>query len=1333
MQRAELAQDAGDLEEARQAVEEGLALDPKNTDFRSLQIVLDRELAGRDKQKKVQEFLGEARKEISSRRFTGALEVLRKAESLDPSASVVQELIVLASTGQQQEKRRQELERLTAQIEEAMAKEDYKTAAARIEEGLRSYPDDRGLLKLQAVVRKQQEDTEKSRYVERQTSQARRLLDGGQAADALSLLQSAIERYPAEPSIQAMLAMVQQNIDRTGKEQEKTEVIQAARDAIRRKAYSIAIAILEAARKKATSNEYDELLQFAQNEGENKAKRQKIDAVAEEARRLTSEDKYAEAIALLKATLQEIPDQELEIVLADFERHVGELNDGVEKSVATVERLLRQDRYAEAIKLLEGQSARFANSPKFRETLRNVRERQRAVRVVSELKEEVRNALSAGDMARAQVLCQEFRKTDNAPDIALVEKEIEARRSEAANAQLETALRDARLLITVQSPGAAMSVLESIESVVPFAGPDLRQRFVGLKTAAENAQRQAMQRAGIPAPAGRAAIESAEETQIADPDHLQSMLAEVSLIATNYRDDEKVQSAIYSVKQKLSDRIQVLRESSVQNLTTPPQGASPALPVNTATSLTPLVQENKPWGSTRLAHLPTPPSVAKPAGPTDSPPAPPQPVTGGKRIPAQSAQSAKIPAGQTLPRIGVPPIPVRPPHGEAPGVRQRVERLPGTVSRQFTGGVLGKIILAVAVVVVLSAIWALRRGKTTSPPPPAPSQKLISMSIHTSPPGATITVDNEVRGISDLQLNLMAGKYRLQADLSGYLPAKASLEVKSGSPNSIDLTLQPAMPTVKLSSDTGVGRVVLDNLPPIDLAGEQRTLDGVAAGNHKLNFESPQGNASFSFSTGAGTLPIVTSPITATRLVAVVAASRSSLVHVYCSQPNVDASLDDQPSAKLSREGLELAGVSGGRHQLLIKDGGNQYRMEINVGPIPALTTFLQSGRITGNLVVITREDGVRVSVDGIAQRALTGGGQMRIPNLDPKEYSIAVSKPGFQPVPSQSTLIRKGEQTTLSFILTPVPRVASLSIRGGPPGGQVFVDDKLAGALLPDGTSTLKNISPGDHTIVLRRDMFEPKRLQKRFVAGSEVVITGTEAALQLATGELRITFSPPDALATVAKAGESPIKVTNGTALKLPPGTYTVAARIADDMTSAKTVEVAAGQSRSVNLSLAANGMSKWEEPSGWKAEQNVFVHRGGGFVLFGTAPTTGVFSFSVELQKGKRLQWFLNYTTPRNYVLFQMDENYFYRSTMRNGEATVEIKTPHKIHKGAFQSIRVRVTPDEILTQIKEGTSWFDLDKWSSIGTNLAQGKFGFYLPGKDQIAMMNFNHYPDLDIR
>ena len=634
------------------------------------------------------------------------------------------------------------------------------------------------------------------------------------------------------------------------------------------------------------------------------------------------------------------------------------------------------------------------------------------------------------------------------------------------------------------------------------------------------------------------------------------------------------------------------------------------------------------------------------------------------------------------------------------------------------------------------------RKPTETSPAPDTAAGVVSVRVHTAPPGATIRINNEVRGTTDLQISLPAGSYQVEAELDGYQPGKATLDAKSGSPNSVDMTLQPMLPVVKLSSDTGVGKVALDDSAPVDLGGQQWVLDGIATGDHKLKFHGPQGSASFSFSTSTETPPTVQGKIVANRVVAMVVGNIGSRVHVYCSEPDAEVSLDGQQSTKVSQAGVELQDVAAGPHDLLIQYAGDQYKLAIEVGPVPTLTTFLASGKNIGTLLVVTHEDGVKVFLNGKVQPKLTRDGQLRIPNLVPKEYVIAVDKPGFQETASETTVIRKGEQSTVMFSLKPVPRFASLAIRGAYPGTQVFLDDKPVGTVQPDGTLSLQSIIPGDHAIVLRRDRFVAKQLQKHFVAGAETAITGAEAVLMASAGELRIMFSPPDAQVILSKSESqtkeprsmqwAPMKVTSGASMSLPPGTYTLTARTAGDITRTKVVEVVAGQSKSVDLHLAPGGMAKWDDPSGWIPQEGAYVRKGGGFVLYSTTPTSGTFSFSVMLQKGKRLQWVLNYTDPKNYVLFQMDENNFYRSTIRNGETTKGLKTPHKIQK-VFQTIRIRVTPDEIVHQIKEGDVWFELDKWSWPGTNLASGKFGFYLPGEDEIAIMNFKHFADLEKR
>ena len=108
----------------------------------------------------------------------------------------------------------------------------------------------------------------------------------------------------------------------------------------------------------------------------------------------------------------------------------------------------------------------------------------------------------------------------------------------------------------------------------------------------------------------------------------------------------------------------------------------------------------------------------------------------------------------------------------------------------------------------------------------------------------------------------------------------------------------------------------------------------------------------------------------------------------------------------------------------------------------------------------------------------------------------------------------------------------------------------------------------------------------------------------------------------------------------------------------------------------------MSKWDDPAGWKQEKGSFVRKGGEFVMYGVSPTTGTFVFSAMLTKGHRLQWVLNCTDANNYVLFQMDDNNFYRTVVRNGQKGDETKIPHKVDKKSFHTLQIRVGPNEII---------------------------------------------------
>ncbi|MGO9123639.1 MAG: protein kinase domain-containing protein [Terriglobales bacterium] len=694
-----------------------------------------------------------------------------------------------------------------------------------------------------------------------------------------------------------------------------------------------------------------------------------------------------------------------------------------------------------------------------------------------------------------------------------------------------------------------------------------------------------------------------------------------------------------------------------------------------------------------------------------------QPAVAGKQDAPAPVKVAKPGAPTAPPKSQVRPAPVKPgPATKGPAW----PKLPVKLSR-------GQMVAAGSAAVALLLAFGLLARPRHPASAPQPMAR-FGLQVHTAPTGATIRVNHEARGVSDLQLDLPAGAYEIEADLQGYQPKTAAFDAKAGAANSIELTLEPALPVVKLSSDTGTGKVSFDDQPPGDLEGAQWTLDKIATGEHKLKFAGPQGSASFSFATEAGAVPVVKGPITARGVLAVVVSNLGDRLQVVASDPTVKLSLDGQPPADMGQDGWQLAQVTPGTHELTLTQGSSQYKLDVDAGPMPSLNTFLESGRNVGTLVVVTSEDRARVFLNGQPQKDTTRGGQLRISDLEPKDYTVKVSKNGFQDLPEQRVRIRKGEERRLAFNLLSIPQFGSLSIQGGPPGAQVLIDQAPAGTVQPDGSFTAVTISPGEHVLELRKDHFKPKRMQKRFVAGTNVTLPPAETALEAATGEVKITFTPADAAVSLAKAGEASVKVTSGSALNLPPGTYTLSARTADNLTRTSTVEIVAGQSKVVDLPLGPSGMSLWDDPSGWKQDKGTFIHKGGDFVLYSASPTSGTFVFSAMLQKGRRLQWVVNYVDAQNYILFQMDENNFYRSVVRNGQKTDEAKVPYKSEKRAFHTIHIHISPSEIDHQTRSGDSWVALDKWS--GTNLSGGKFGFFIPGSDQVALSNFNRYADL---
>jgi serine/threonine-protein kinase len=662
-------------------------------------------------------------------------------------------------------------------------------------------------------------------------------------------------------------------------------------------------------------------------------------------------------------------------------------------------------------------------------------------------------------------------------------------------------------------------------------------------------------------------------------------------------------------------------------------------------------------------------------------------------------------------------------------VLSRLSALPhlNKLSKNIAAVAAGVLVLLLAIMFVLVKVIHHRPSQ-----PPIAS---LSIHIHASPPGAAIRINHEVRGTSDLDVSLPFGTYQIEAQLDGYQTTQTGFEARSGAPGSVDLTLQPLLPAVKLTADTGIGKVLLDDQPAFELDGAQWTADHLSPGPHQLKFAGSQAEASFTFTVAPGSVPVISGPLRAKGVHAVVVSNWGNHLHVYDNDSHARLSLDNQPDAEVGVDGIDIANVPAGPHQLSLSQGQgmDRHTVALDVGAAPTLTAFLVSDQEIGTLLVVTGEEDVQVYLNNQLQKKTTKGGQLRLPNLAPKGYTIRVAKNGFQNPPEQQVTIRKGDSAKLNFALAPLLHAASLAIDGVAAGTSVLLDGVVVGTQPADGKFRFPSVTPGEHAIELRRERFNPKILHKRFAAGSTVTVSGSEAAMDAASGQLKITFLPADAVVTLVKEGETPTNISSGTPVVVAPGTYQLTARVGN-FPRWVPVEVVAGESLTIGpLSLAPGGMQEFADAASWRPNQGWFVHRGGGFLLNNSSSTAGTFVFSSILDKGHLLQWVFNYTDDRNYELFQMDDNFFYRSEVRDGKKTEEAKIPFKTDKKKARTFQIVVTPSRIVHQIQQGAGWASLDSWNPSGGNLSSGKFGFYLPGSDEVKVSNFSHYGELKLR
>ncbi len=374
LRRAEGAQQAGDLDEAKRAVGEALELDPDETSAKALRFVIFKQVEERDRKQALRKLLDDARDQLAARDLTRALETLQVAEAIDPASVELRSLQKVANTAREQQLRKVELEKLSRQIEEGLAREDYEQASAIAMEGLRRYPQEPGLLKLKALAEAEQKRIKLIAYARDQFIAANALLEAGKALEALSLVERALQDVPGESQLESLRSAIKNRLTQEDAEVHKRTLLERAKEALGRKEFREATRLLEAAQSEFPGRTEIEDLLRASRKAQSREKL--VGEVLQFSQQLLSQKGPQAAAEYLEEQVQFVTDDRVRAALADARRHSEHLRKRIQNAFEEGQRMLREHGSQETRNYLEAQPPQFLESAEFQTLSEMLRKRE---------------------------------------------------------------------------------------------------------------------------------------------------------------------------------------------------------------------------------------------------------------------------------------------------------------------------------------------------------------------------------------------------------------------------------------------------------------------------------------------------------------------------------------------------------------------------------------------------------------------------------------------------------------------------------------------------------------------------------------------------------------------------------------------------------------------------------------------------------------------------------------------------------------------------------------------------------------------------------------------
>ncbi|WP_254063757.1 protein kinase [Granulicella sp. S190] len=610
-----------------------------------------------------------------------------------------------------------------------------------------------------------------------------------------------------------------------------------------------------------------------------------------------------------------------------------------------------------------------------------------------------------------------------------------------------------------------------------------------------------------------------------------------------------------------------------------------------------------------------------------------------------------------------------------------------------------------------------------------------TVNLRTVPVGASIFLDGKELGKASplLGVQLPEGKTTLQAQLPGYESVEQVVDVAAGKQNDFTLALVPVAQQLQI---IGAGRLRIDGGRGERVRSGQITAT-LSPGPHTLLWKGATGSVTaLHVQVEDGKPASLSAPLAAGTSGPVLVVSVAGGQGAIYTNPGAPVQLDGTAKGIARREAMAFD-LPSGFHVATSGREPDTLDAKFQTGPGRLLLVVFDKLTRFGSLTVLSNMDGADLKLlhgATIVREGKTEQGRFDIPDLPAGTYTLKASMSGADTIAPQSIIIKNGDSVSATLLFNKNAITHALCIHTVP-DVEVLMDGHTVGRAGSDGTLTLPAVAIGTHHLEARHG--GKASVQDVTLSEADGVLKEVSLKLDDEPGAVTLQLAPAETVVTAfnpdGKQVPLPSAAVGGAILNLPEGRYRFVATADGYTDRTETVDVIAGKSATVNLTLtpvafmeAAPTIEGWDKGE-WNldAKAHTLTHNGGDIGFYSVQPERGRYTFGGSLGRGfllnrPRVEWVVNYRGPDDYLLFSLDHTGLELFSVVKGK---KISHGTKIElsvRGPYK-IMVNVEPQRIKVSLLESGAWKLLHDWTDLPADDNQGKFGF----KGAVTLSNFN--------